>query len=101
MNHIHDSSTGGLERVPAWLASECEEEKSRWKMRVTPNGEATIPFVPFQSEIAYNVEIKRSPPGRSTSGASEVAVRASRKIFRKMGVGYRNPSQGFWPGSRL
>lgn len=35
--------------------------------------EATIPFVPFQSEIAYNVEIKRSrtPPG--SSRASEVA----------------------------
>jgi len=60
-----------------WLASGCEEEKSRWKMRTTPNGEAAIPFVPFQSEIAYNVEIKRSPPlsGRGTSGASEVAVR--------------------------
>lgn len=64
-----------------------EEEKPRRKMWLTPDGEATIPFVPFQSEIAYNVEIKRSriPPGRAAVLQERLKSRyksRTKKIFQ-------------------
>lgn len=49
------------ERVPAQLARVGASKKNRTIENAVDAGwEGTIPFVPFQSEIAYNVEIKRS-----------------------------------------
>lgn len=68
-------------------------EKNREKCGDDAGWEATIPFVPFQSEIAYNVEIKRSRTRSDrdgTSGASEV----SRGV--RAGTGRRDIPDGRW-----
>lgn len=45
-----------------WVATRKRKAARSLKNAADAGWEATIPFVPFQSEIAYNVEIKRSLP---------------------------------------
>jgi len=101
-NHIHDWSRIGTSpgAVGKWVrgreAAVENADDAGW--------ETTIPFVPFQSEIAYNVEIKRLWTARFLKSVWSRSVRAALERYSrpKMGTGYGNlPAMVGSPGSPI